>query len=360
MKNTSVCLIAPYPPPYGGIAHWTSIITEHANSRSDISIHVINTAPRWRKIHNNNLLIRALGGGVQLARDILIVTHTLIRKKFNSIHLTTSGSLSVIRDLAIAYIAKTFRIPLTYHIRFGRIPDISQRNSFEWRVLKRVAESAETVISIDRSTLFALKEHAPKAKSIMVPNCIDLKTIPQPSKVSKHTKTLLFVGWVLPSKGIAELISAWQQILPPDWSLDIVGPVDPEYRQELLSQIPDDSVRILGELPHNLVMEKIANCDLFVLPSHTEGFPNVVLEAMAMAKPIIATRVGAIPEMLDGHSGLLIPSKDVPALVSSIKNLIEDPVLRKEIGERAQKKAVSSYSLDIVFEKYVSLWNSKK
>ena len=65
---------------------------------------------------------------------------------------------------------------------------------------------------------------------------------------------------------------------------------------------------------HDDAMRMLANAEIFVLPSHTEGFPNAVLEAMALAKAIIASRVGAIPEMLADECGLLIEAKDVSGL----------------------------------------------
>ena len=62
-----VCLVAPFPPPYGGIAHWTAMVCRYAAMRKDTEIALVNTAPTWRTIHSNGVLLRALGGGASLS-----------------------------------------------------------------------------------------------------------------------------------------------------------------------------------------------------------------------------------------------------------------------------------------------------
>ena len=96
-----------------------------------------------------------------------------------------------------------------------------------------------------------------------------------------------------------------------------------------------------------------------MLPSHTEGFPNVVLEAMAVGRPIIATDVGAIAEMLAvGTSeacGCCIPSRDVPALQSAIGRILADPETWEEAGRRARDRARRMYSCDVVVPVLISV-----
>ena len=103
-------------------------------------------------------------------------------------------------------------------------------------------------------------------------------------------------------------------------------------------------------------MERMAACDLLVLPSYTEGFPNVVLEAMALGKAIVATDVGAIPEMLEAKCGLLVKPKDVQGLTTVLRSLLNDGNLRTELGNRARERALANYSIDVVFPRYMSLW----
>ena len=105
-------------------------------------------------------------------------------------------------------------------------------------------------------------------------------------------------------------------------------------------------------------MNLLAGAAVFVLPSYSEGFPNAVLEAMAQAKPIIATDVGAIPDMLDG-CGMVIPPKSSQALARALEALMNSPEDAQSMGKRARLKLEREYSLERVFSLYQSIWKKK-
>jgi glycosyltransferase involved in cell wall biosynthesis len=103
-------------------------------------------------------------------------------------------------------------------------------------------------------------------------------------------------------------------------------------------------------------MEFLAQASVFVLPSYTEGFPNAVLEAMALGKPIIGTRVGAIPEMLTGDCGVLIAPKNAREIRDALKLLLNDNELRKRLAGKARARVTEEYSLESVFHRYKQVW----
>jgi glycosyltransferase involved in cell wall biosynthesis len=87
--------------------------------------------------------------------------------------------------------------------------------------------------------------------------------------------------------------------------------------------------------------------DLAVHPSWAEGFPNVVLEAMCASRPVIATRVGGIPEvMVDGETGLLVEPRAPDALAARIESLLRAPDRMREMGHRGRARVLECYSLD--------------
>lgn len=353
----SVCLVSPFPPPYGGIAHWTAMVTAYARGREDAEITLINTAPSWRSLHSDGLVLRAVGGGIQLVRDVLRLATALRTKRFDVIHLPTSGHLSSVRDVVISQVAAFFGVPLVFHIRFGRIPAIAAAETLEWRLLRKVIRRAASVVAIDGATFAAVQQHVPEANLCLIPNCVNLSGLPTPKQHSLETKKALFVGWVVATKGIGELFESWSRIRPEGWVLEIVGSVDEAYKAQLQARFPVASIEFLGLLPHAETMARMARCDLFVLPSYTEGFPNAVVEAMALGRPIIATTVGAIPEMLQGEAGILVESRNVEQLSAAIQRVTEDSDLREQLGSRAQKRAKANYTIDVVFDAYVSRWN---
>lgn len=359
MRAVNVCLVAPLPPPYGGIAHWSGLITRYASLRQDVNLDVIDIAPRWRSVHDLSLPKRVFGGAVQMIRDLFSLLQVVRKAKIDVIHLTTSGHLAVFRDVGVLVLSRFLHIPLVYHIRFGRVPQVLKGRAWEGRLIAKVLRDAEVVLAIDEATEKSIRRLIPEANVKVVPNCVDYSSLPVVENFSKSVKVALFVGWVIAAKGIAELLSAWSRINPDGWVLRIVGPADAEYVNKLRTFFPSDSVEFLGELSHPAAMKQMALCDLFVLPSYTEGFPNAVVEAMALGRAVVSTRVGAIPEMLDqGQCGVLVEPRDENALADAIQRMLIDDAGRVELGRRAAARASANYSIDSVFDRYLSIWGS--
>jgi len=111
----------------------------------------------------------------------------------------------------------------------------------------------------------------------------------------------------------------------------------------------DKNIIFLGKVSDE-DLPKIYNMSEFlVLPSLLEGFGVVLLEAMACAKPCIATNVGAIPEIVeDGKTGLLVPPADSSALCEAMNKLLTDRKLSRELGENGRKKVEEIYSWEII------------
>lgn len=101
-----------------------------------------------------------------------------------------------------------------------------------------------------------------------------------------------------------------------------------------------------------------AAMDIFVLPSLNEGLPMTVLEAMASARPVIATRVGAVPCVVrDGETGLLVEPRDAAGLATAISRLLADPDLGRRLGVRAREWVQQNYSSDAMARKYRQMYD---
>jgi glycosyltransferase involved in cell wall biosynthesis len=111
--------------------------------------------------------------------------------------------------------------------------------------------------------------------------------------------------------------------------------------QEAANNPRAPGISLLGRLPSLDVPCFLGAVDILVLPSYDEGLPRAVLEAMSMARPVVASAVGGVPELIQhGVNGLLVPPGDRAALVQALKSLIEDEVLRAEMGRRARQAAM--------------------
>tara|TARA_A100001391_G_C5079914_1_gene279859 strand:- start:3024 stop:4055 length:1032 start_codon:yes stop_codon:yes gene_type:complete len=333
------------------------MILRYADSIQNIHIDKIDIATRWRAIHDLARWKRIVGGGIQLCRDVFLLLWQLIFYRPQVIHLTTSGQFGITRDLAMIRLANVFGVPTVYHIRFGRIPDIAQRNTAEWHRISRAMRLVSTVVAIDLATRHAIERYLPNANVVRIPNCIDPDELPPYDTPSSPSKTLVYIGHVIPAKGIEELLEAWAGLGPTDWRLQIIGPCSSAFRESLL-RFPQDRIVFEGEYSHENAMVELAQADALVLPSYTEGFPNVVLEAMALRKPVVATKVGAIPEMLADFSDLLVEPHDSRQLQDAIRNLMNNPEKYAASAEQAYRKAENEYFIDPVFRTLRAVWEN--
>jgi glycosyltransferase involved in cell wall biosynthesis len=137
-----------------------------------------------------------------------------------------------------------------------------------------------------------------------------------------------------------------------DYRFFVVG--DGWLRPELENEA-GGLVSFLGE--HARPAEYYAAMDIFVLPSHWEGGPITVLEALAMNRPVVSTRVGVVPEVIeDGVEGLIVPPLDVEALAEGVRRLVADRPRAAAMAERGQARVQASYSSEALVSGYLTLY----
>jgi glycosyltransferase involved in cell wall biosynthesis len=168
-----------------------------------------------------------------------------------------------------------------------------------------------------------------------------------------------FVGWLLPIKGPMFLLKAmdsvWLEV--PDANLVFLGKgdLDVSLRSEALKTGKNGSVKFLGW--RDDVEEIMLLFDIFVLPSLNEGMGRVLVEAMAAGKPVIASNVGGIPDLVkDGYNGLLVPPGDPEVLANNIMRLIQNPDEAQRMGQQG-KKMCDRFGIDAMIAKLDHLYS---
>jgi glycosyltransferase involved in cell wall biosynthesis len=120
-----------------------------------------------------------------------------------------------------------------------------------------------------------------------------------------------------------------------------------------------DSVTSEGFLNHAQLLEAMRGAQIFLLPSRAEGFPNALVEAMALGLAPIVTPVGAIPEIVDDTGAPTIPAKDARALADAMARLIRDPALRAAIGEASRRTVQTRYVHSAVMPILAEAWRGQ-
>lgn len=359
-------LISPCPPPIGGIASWSINILSYINNNKIKNIYHIDSAIKHRNITDYSKSKRIIGGTLDTFNIFFDFILICIKYKPKTVHYTSSASLSLLKDILFALACRIMNIKYIIHFRFGRIPILSLQKSIEWYFLCFVIKVSNECIVIDENSYNYLKPiFNNKIHCIPNPCSEDLKQVALRNVSDKKQNKIIFVGHVVKQKGIYELIKAFA-LLDLTYILEIIGPYEMNIKDQLESilkiQSKSDNKKInfRGSLDKNMVLDEMKKAKLLVLPSYTEGFPNVVLEAMACGCPVLATNVGAIPQMLDINTphpcGICIPPKEELLLATKLKELLKDEKNLFNMGLNGKNKVLNSYTMDSIFPKYQNLW----
>jgi glycosyltransferase involved in cell wall biosynthesis len=196
---------------------------------------------------------------------------------------------------------------------------------------------------------------------------------------------LLFVGRVSPEKGLHVLLEAFHRIVAeyPQVHLDIVGPEShvpfdfivlvsddeevsklarfysrrlrrPAYLCHLQRRLPSslsDRVSFVGPVPHARLVDYYRNAEVLINPSFSEAFGMSLVEAMATEVPVVATRVGGMPDVVeDDNTGLLVRVGDADAIAQATLLLLRDPSLKKSMGKAGRQRAIKTFAWERIVE----------
>jgi glycogen synthase len=202
----------------------------------------------------------------------------------------------------------------------------------------------------------ALGEFAPAQRIRIIPPGIDLDawaTLPGPASARERTGLpegyLLFAGRLARNKGLGTLLEAWAGLPAPTRPLLVLCGQDWGVRSGLETRARtlgvSDRIRFLGHPDDPTYRAVFAGAAALVLPSDYESFGLVLLEAMAAGLPVISTRVGGIPEVVEeGRTALLVPSGNVPALRAALSAVLADPKRARELGAAGRARVEERFS----------------
>ncbi|MEJ2103803.1 MAG: glycosyltransferase family 4 protein [Ignavibacteriaceae bacterium] len=205
------------------------------------------------------------------------------------------------------------------------------------------------------------------SKIAIIPNGVDT-TFFDPNSSGHHllnpgqnSKTILFVGRLTSQKGLDVLLKAIAILIKRNHDLRVMvaggGPLKSDLEHLCKTLGIQKNVVFLGPVNHSDIPKVYAMADIFVLPSISESFPNTLMEAMAMERPIVATKVGAVPEIIqDGKEALLVLPGDVEGLASSIERLVLKDDLAKNLAKNARELVKKQYTWQSVAKKTLEVY----
>jgi glycosyltransferase involved in cell wall biosynthesis len=170
------------------------------------------------------------------------------------------------------------------------------------------------------------------------------KEIRKELQIPNGVEPVLFVGNIIREKGLTELVEAFKRVKEkrPQAELYLIGASrNVAYREEL-NQLKGGGVHFIEPLPQADLAKWMSASEVFVLPSHLEGFGLVAVEAMSCHTPVIGADVGGLHYLLKDGSGILVPAKQVEPLADAISNVLESPELQQQLIQEGEKKAAEN------------------
>lgn len=263
-----------------------------------------------------------------------------------------------------AILARLARVPVVIsHEHGSALEGKLGRRLLDRNVVARLSNLMLAVSDWDRRNLIEL-EGIPADRVGVLPNGIISPPQEGPDLrpelgIPAQARLVGAVGRLYPEKAYDDLIRAIALLKDRfPLLLGVVvgdGPLEKQLRGLIDELGLDDHVRLLGRRED--VPDVIRALDVAVLPSRREGSPLAVIEYMAAARPIVATNVGGVPELVhDGVHALLVPTGDPPSLAAGIERLLTDHGLAARLGTAARERQRNEYELDVIVERLQALY----
>lgn len=349
-RNPRVVVVAQGPPALGGISSFATTIVDDPVLAGRFEMVLLNTTRRSERKAGSLSLENTVHAITDAVRTFRAARHASI------VHVQTAlmPTLPLLRALALCAAARAGGAAVLCHVHSGRVNSgrseaFSPGRVTRWLLsLLRIVDMVLTVSDRGTETLGHL---VPGTDVETIDNAVDVSLF-DPVDPGGNPPRFLYVGTLSKRKGLGDLVSALR-ILGSDfarrWNFVVVGgsaEVGEEEADEIRHAVEAAgySDSLVGSLPQSGVRDQLERADVFVLPSHWEGQPIAILEAMASGLPVLSTRVGAIPDVVrEGVDGLLVEPHDPAALAEGIRRLAGDADLRRQLGASARRRAEASF-----------------
>jgi glycosyltransferase involved in cell wall biosynthesis len=227
-------------------------------------------------------------------------------------------------------------------------------------LLREMCREAAFVVAVSDYSRELLLGKCPDAagKIHRIYNGIDLRKfqVARPRSDARRPR-ILSIGRLIEFKGFRDLVAACAELKQRgvEFECEIIGdgPLRAALQETITAANLESIVRLAGALPQEEVVRRLADCDVFALASvvDCEGasdiLPTVILEAMATARPIVSTRLAAIPEIVsDTENGLLVAPGDIEGLANALESVLRDPQLRGQLGASARCTVQARFDID--------------
>lgn len=288
----------------------------------------------------------------------------LVEAKLDVVHIHSPLSPRVKTNLPVV---STIHTSLLEDARYIEIVDLK---SLGIKVLTRVVcypivkdlmEHSKVVTTVSNSVAQELKKYYGLCNSVVVGNGVNEKEF-TPIQKKKEGNYVLYVGRLSYRKGLFDLLECAKQIVRgQDVKFVIVGKGELEktIKSKIIKHRLENKIMLIGHVNYKKLIEIYQNATIFLLPSHYEGLPTVLLEAMSCGLPVVATAIGGCLDVIrDGYNGLIVPPRSPEKMFRAITMLLDDRKLMKMLGDNARKTIEEKYTWGKITDRIEAIYRN--
>lgn len=277
------------------------------------------------------------------------------------VHINLSAHGSTYRKLMLARISRICRLPYTLHLHSGQFEEF-------WDSRKGILKNEIDVMFRKSHRIVVLGNHWQRMVSERVPDCSGkIVIVPNATRKAVFKKrdmmgdaaNILFLGRLGPEKGVPQLVTALASLNgKPGWKATLAGDGAMKDTKAAVERAGlGDRISVPGWVDSARVEALLHDANILVLPSLSENLPMSVIEALAHGAAVICTPVGALPDIIEHEkTGLLVEPGDAEGLASALGRLIEDPDLRRRLGEAGRALHGARLDIEVCAERLVEIW----
>ena len=277
--------------------------------------------------------------------------------KFDLIHIHTPLTPVIHTKLPVISTVHTSVVEDVKHIEKVDIKSILiqlMTRYISYPLITKTIQQSDIVTTVAYSVATELKQHFQIDDAVVVGNGVNEKIFKSINKKSEKNY-ILYIGRLSYRKGIFDLLESAKEICqkyPVSFILVGKGELEKKVKTFIRRENLESRIKLTGHIPRNKLIQFYQTAMIFILPSHYEGLPTVLLEAMSCSLPVIATDVsGNVDVIKNGVNGILVPPRDPEGIIQSISYLIENPSIRQNLGERARKTIEVNNTWDIITDR---------
>lgn len=360
--------VAPFSQ-IGGIAYVANLIRDHTQTCSGIEwIEIDSTVAAKDRANWGRRSLHMLRMCYKIQRAVGAAKKPVV------LHVHTASYASFFEKMLFVLTGKVFGAQAVLHVHGGAFEEFYESMPESGKaVIRLLLQVPDCVLTLSEEWARIFRRIAPGAEVRVLENGVALPLLDAASQKQLCSSDsgratdpfdILFLGRIEPEKGCWEIIEAAKKLeksVPGQIKFHLYGeaasPAVIESFTEKAGNGACKSVNFHGLVTGNEKHRALQEADLFILPSWAEGMPISVLEAMAYGLPVIATRVGALPELVDAEGGILIEPKNSQQLAQAILTLYNQRELGKQMGQVNQAKVKEHYSAENYIERLCSIYH---